>query len=222
MQKIRKLFVETDDLTQIRRGLVFGRVVLLNHSEESLPELWQRFAGMGPAAAIPARIGLLHRFLKVSGQWEVHKIAWLQDYQRAMDAIGPSLSESFRSLQLLEAQLPDRMGFDPTLRNVFPKPHPSWPLQNQCEVLARLRAAQVAIGMERWRLQQHSLPSDPSLLVGGFLEKFPTDPFDGNALRQSRRENGYFIYSIGPGQKDLDGKIHTVGERRNPGFLVEH
>ena len=71
--------------------------------------------------------------------------------------------------------------------------------------IARLRTAQVAVAVERYRLSSGRLPDTPADLVPGYLETVPTDPFDGKDLRYRKLEASFVIYSIGEDETDNGG-----------------
>jgi len=75
------------------------------------------------------------------------------------------------------------------------------------EATARIRSAQVAVAVERYRLQHaNALPGVLTDLVPEFLTAIPADPFDGQPLRFKRLPaKGYVIYSVGKDRKDDDG-----------------
>lgn len=86
---------------------------------------------------------------------------------------------------------------------------------------ASLRAAIVALAIERWRLaHSDSLPGSLDDLVPSFLPAVPTDPFDGKPLRYKPLAQGYVIYSVGMDREDDGGKerpprsAHVPGEQR--------
>ncbi len=71
---------------------------------------------------------------------------------------------------------------------------------------ARLRVAETALAIERFRLaHQNQLPDSLAALVPAYLKTVPTDPFDGQPLRYQGREKGYVVYSIGTDLKDNGG-----------------
>jgi hypothetical protein len=75
----------------------------------------------------------------------------------------------------------------------------------EIESLARLRVAQAALAIERFRLANGRLPKELNELIPRFLPVVPTDPFDGARLRYKPRPKGYVVYSIGPDGRDDDG-----------------
>ena len=86
----------------------------------------------------------------------------------------------------------------PALTNVYIK---------AAEAAARIRVAQSALAVERFRLKHaNALPGSLSELSPTFLEAGLADPFDGQPLRyQKLPTRGYVIYSIGKDRKDDQG-----------------
>jgi hypothetical protein len=72
--------------------------------------------------------------------------------------------------------------------------------------IGRLRTAQAAVAVERYRLSAGRLPHTLADLVPGYLEAVPTDPFDGKDLRYKKLEAGFVVYSIGEDETDNGGK----------------
>jgi hypothetical protein len=74
------------------------------------------------------------------------------------------------------------------------------------ETAARLRCAQVALAIERFRLKNDGLrPASLDRLAPTFQSSVPADPFDGNPLRYRLLSKGYVIYSIGKDGTDQGG-----------------
>ena len=73
--------------------------------------------------------------------------------------------------------------------------------------IAHLRAAGVALAIQRYRLAAGALPDKLADLVPAYLESVPKDPFDGNDLRYKKLDTGGFVvYSIGEDLSDDGGK----------------
>jgi len=85
---------------------------------------------------------------------------------------------------------------------------------------SRLRVAQAAIAVERFRAANGKLPADLTELVPRFLAVVPVDPFDRQSLRYRRTEMGYTVYSVGPDLIDQGGVQTTGGDTDLP-FTVE-
>jgi hypothetical protein len=93
---------------------------------------------------------------------------------------------------------------------------------------ARMRVAQMALAIERFKLDRNgNLPDSLSALAPAYLEKPMVDPFDGQLLRFRQRGSGYVIYSIGSDGKDSDG-LEVAQTKQNENtphditFTVEH
>jgi len=82
------------------------------------------------------------------------------------------------------------------------------------EHAARIRAAQTALAIERFRMAHtNALPETLSELTTAFCPSVPLDPFDGTALHYKRLQRGYVVYSIGADGKDDGG---TEYNSKNP------
>lgn len=79
---------------------------------------------------------------------------------------------------------------------------------------AYLRAAQVVLAIERYRLEHGVLPENVSALVPDFLTEIPSDPFTDAPLLYRRLETGYAVYSVGSDAED-DGGIDV--DEKQPG-----
>ena len=72
--------------------------------------------------------------------------------------------------------------------------------------VAKSRAGDAAIAVERFRRRHGKLPERLGQLVPEFLPKVPDDPYTGEPLRYLIEENGYVVYSVGPDGVDDGGK----------------
>jgi hypothetical protein len=94
-------------------------------------------------------------------------------------------------------------------------------LSREATALARLRAAQVAVAVERFRVTIGRIPTALSELVPQFLASVPVDPFDGNPVRYRQLQKGYVVYSIGADGRDDHGKERPT-RWPNGGLAPEH
>ncbi len=79
---------------------------------------------------------------------------------------------------------------------------------------ARVRVAQTAMAVERYRLaNQGQFPATLATLVPKYLEAVPVDPFDGEPLRFKTLPGGYVVYSIGQDATDDEGTPLPSGNR---------
>jgi hypothetical protein len=75
----------------------------------------------------------------------------------------------------------------------------------EAAALARLRLAQTAVALERFRAASNKYPDALSELAPKTLSAIPNDPFDGQPLHYRKGAEGYLLYSIGPDLKDDSG-----------------
>lgn len=144
---------------------------------------------------------------------------WQEDFNLALDcyasllaAAGKPLPEAFASVADTEARMEDARakgllisaGILPGIRGVFPK---------LGDATARLRAAQAALAVERYRLKHdNGLPASLDGLVPEFLDAVPADPFDGQPLRYEKLAGGgYVVYSVGKDRQDDRGASAPAG-----------
>lgn len=80
----------------------------------------------------------------------------------------------------------------------------------------RLDLARTALAMERHRLATGKLPEQPEELVPQYLERVPTDPFDGQPIRYRRTEPGYVLYSVDRDAQDNGGRERDDKDRGAP------
>jgi hypothetical protein len=93
------------------------------------------------------------------------------------------------------------------------------------DATARLRAAQAALAVERFRVSNRdALPATLEELVPAYLKEVPGDPYGGKPLQFKRRDFGYVVYSIGSDGRDDGG---AEPNQKNPAggqditFVVE-
>jgi hypothetical protein len=81
---------------------------------------------------------------------------------------------------------------------------------------ARLRAAQTALAVERYRVAHNGrLPEQLADLVPDFMPAVPEDPFTGQPLRFHKLTKGYVVYSVGGDGQD-DGGKEKLGSSASP------
>ncbi len=82
-------------------------------------------------------------------------------------------------------------------------------LTREAQSLVRVRAAEAALAVERFRLAEGRLPESLAQLSPRFLPSVPTDPFDGAPLKYRRLATGYVVYSV-------DRDLHDDAGREKP------
>ena len=82
----------------------------------------------------------------------------------------------------------------------------------EMQMIAAVRAAQVGLAAERFRLVEKRWPVSQLELVGRFLDAVQLDPFDDKPLRFKRTDDGLIIYSIGRNEIDNEGAVLPIVE----------
>jgi hypothetical protein len=82
---------------------------------------------------------------------------------------------------------------------------------------ARLRAARLAVAVERYRLGHNELPGSLRDLESASTDPVPADPFNGRPLQYTRLSNGYDIHSICQNTASKDDGTGV----REAAFIVE-
>lgn len=94
------------------------------------------------------------------------------------------------------------------------KPAFSRTIMLELRVIANLRAARVALAVQRYRLALGRLPDTLADLVPTYLDAVPKDPFDGNQMRYKKLDAGFVIYSINDDLSDDGGKERLPQSKR--------
>ena len=140
-----------------------------------------------------------------------------QDYAFALDVMAKLVAMADMPYAELLANLPDAgsqrktaaaQGF---IFSPVVLPDMGGCITNSADAAARVRAAQVALAVERYRLKHaKALPGALTDLVPEFMAAIPMDPFDEQPLRFKRLPGkGYVIYSIGKNKVD-DGGVEKT------------
>ena len=94
--------------------------------------------------------------------------------------------------------------------------------------IARIRLAQTALALARYRVVRGELPVDLADLVPRFLAAVPTDPFNGESLRYRRSDQGFIVYSVGADGHDDGGREMPLDAKSSDtytydlAFTIEH
>ena len=76
---------------------------------------------------------------------------------------------------------------------------------------ARQRVAVTVLAIERFRrARADALPDDLGALVPQYFDAVPMDPYSGAALKFTRSEQGYKVYSVGTNRTDDGGDWTTI------------
>jgi hypothetical protein len=75
------------------------------------------------------------------------------------------------------------------------------------ETLAVIQSTTAAVAIERYRLQNGSLPDSLDALCPQFIKSIPLDPYTGNPLLYVREGDSFTVYSTGSNRVDDKGMI---------------
>ena len=93
---------------------------------------------------------------------------------------------------------------------------PWYLLTREVRSLARLRCAQAALAVERFRLARGRPPESLAELVPDYLDGVPEDPYDGEPLRYGQLGRGFVVYSVAENGVDEGGREFAL--RENGGY----
>jgi hypothetical protein len=132
---------------------------------------------------------------------------YLRMMHRMLDAAHTPFPEGLAQSRAVTAQVQQGLQHDRLLvlaRMLLPSLEKS--IDKAAQMEGRLRSAETALAIERYRLQhQGKLPTDLAQLVPAFLAAVPQDPVDGAPLRYHSLSPGFVVYSVGPDGVDNGG-----------------
>ena len=176
------------------------------------------------APAQSAQLNVALTALRITGLLAKDKAVYLQVMSTNLAAAGLPFPERLRTGKeagSLATTLPTRLCI--FSRMLLPALSRCFLSDAYCA--ARLRVAQAALGVERYRkAHAGALPASLQDLVPAQLVQVLTDPYDGKPLRFKRRDAGYVIYSLGRDEKDDGGLERNPKKSGNPfdiTFIVE-
>jgi hypothetical protein len=121
-------------------------------------------------------------------------LAYMDIMNRYVETTKLALPERLAAeLKFDQQTSPNRYGF-----NEWIEPPPDWAhfTARDIECQTDLALAEVAIGIERYRLANHKIPDDINKLFPVFLTVLPKSPFNGQPFRYEKLTNGYAIHCI--------------------------
>lgn len=97
---------------------------------------------------------------------------------------------------------------------ILPSVHRTVELDMFCR--ADLRSTRTMLAVQRYRLAQGKRPETLDQLVPEYLDRVPTDPFDGRPIRYRRTDPGFIVYSIWSDGQDNNGIGRANVKRGDP------
>lgn len=189
------------DPDSLRRGWVGSRCMGIAMLED-LPSVdREAFEGLPPVFILQAydALGLAYR----------EAVHYLDAMQQAIHTASLVPEERPAAIQAVDDEMRQRQGIFSMAIHDHLWIYPSRFITLDLRRLAHVRAARVALAVERFRLVAGELPDDLKRLLPVYLESIPADPFDGKPLRYRRLERGYVVYSVG------EDRVDDGGRRRN-------
>ena len=126
--------------------------------------------------------------------WEKDKLEYLKLMKRVVHLGDETLSFSERAKEWSMAcnDAEKLSGRHILTKMLFPAA--GWHVVAEFNVLARRRAIQAAVAVERDRLAKGSLPAELEDIIPEFLDAMPQDPFNEGPLLYKKLAKGYVIY----------------------------
>lgn len=216
LQRAFQQAAETSSFERAMTGELATCVGLLNGGGAELGKLMQGTAGSGGTAvvgAIPFRLYALSGF-RVR---DLRAIVTHLDRLRLAARLGPA--ERRREVLEVGTNMDRELSSHFLLLARMLLPALGKAGLNACRDYARLRCAETAFAVERWRLaHQGSPPPQLEALVPQYLAAVPVDPVDGKPLKFRRRATGYVIYGAGDDGVDHGGLEKPAGSGQITGY----
>jgi len=147
---------------------------------------------------------------------------YLNRMRRVIEVASLVPEERFRASQAVSSEVRRSRTWAMLLRRVWGRiEDPAHYFVRDLNHFGYLRAAQVALAVERFRLATGGLPDSLGQLVPAYLEAVPKDPFDGEPLRYRTLAPGFVVYSVGEDGKDDEGRDQGGSGSRDVAFRVE-
>ncbi|MGA2137821.1 MAG: hypothetical protein ABSH14_03065 [Verrucomicrobiia bacterium] len=147
-------------------------------------------------------------------QWD--KLQYLRLMDRYIETAQAAFPERVATAQALHRSLDQQSPLHAFSRAWLRGMNGPRVILKDANITAQIRAARVAIDVERFRLAHDQLPLSLAELESSGTSGLPTDPFDGRPLRYKRLPRGYAVYSVGEDAADGGGD-----GAKNVAFLVQ-
>lgn len=230
LARLSQDLIEAEDLSTMARALAGERCFQLSIVKMSPTEMSHALGRMyggnsRPPVAVHRRT-LSLAFHKAAGLTDRSTIAYLDLMEDYVEATGLDLESRREAVDAISERAQVISATPSLLRELFSG---LWGADRiNLRGFAKLRAAWVALAVQRYRLAAGELPDSLAELVPDYLDSVPVDPFDGRQLRYRMLESGYVVYSIGmdltdDGGKERQSRSKTKGSSSNWDitFIVE-
>ncbi len=136
-------------------------------------------------------------------QWD--KLQYLRLMDRYIETAQAAFPERVATAQALHRSLDQQSPLHALSRAWLRGMNGPRVILKDANITAQIRAARVAIAVERFRLAHDQLPLGLAELGSSGTGELPADPFDGQPLRYKRLPRGYAVYSVGEDAADDGG-----------------
>jgi hypothetical protein len=162
----------------------------------------------GTAANLPGN--LLFAVLRITGVLPADEAFYLRSMETMLGASQALDSNGLDRADQLQAEINAALAAPTGKLKVYSRmllPALGKAIHKAAEDQARLRLAQTAVAIERYRrAHDNQLPTNLAQLVPTYLPEVPSDPFDNKPLRYATKGSGYLLHSIGPDRIDQNGE----------------
>lgn len=194
LRSLRRQFLEMQDVTGYYHAMLNARCVVI--VEYRLP-LREYFEGTSYSLRLKRSLYLL------SGMAQKDKLTGLDFYDLFLQTGQCPPEQLPGMIEKIMRKFEAYSAVHLYLNDLY---NPAEIAQKSLQTLGRLRCAETALAVERYRLAKGELPESLEDLVPVFMSVVPLDPFDGEPLRYIRRdEGGYTLYCIGDDWVDNGG-----------------
>lgn len=188
----RAVFLDT--LQWVRSGAGVGAIMSMGPALSVAPDiLWQYLPGI-PALDGSSGLDVLSRIVDLADKPDVACLQQCRTAEAAVGSMGWYCAISKMTIPNLSQSL------ELWIRNVGAN-----------------RALRAALASERYRLANGEWPPSLEVLVPLYLDAVPVDPFDGQAIRFGRIDEGIRTWTIGEDLIDDGGDVgRLTSKRRSP------
>ncbi len=219
---LQNAFREAESPESVARALAGERCSGLQLFQASAEQVAQMMAATGDTSLPPEFAASLGEYLKKNKDADF--LFYLEVMEGYVAAARQPFPQSVEAARLVAARVDAQQQQPPDqkllLSAAFLPAYGKTALRF-AENVARLRAAQAACAVERYRAANgDKLPENLSALVPAQLSAVPTDPFDGQPLRFKPLGKGYVVYSVGADARDDGGREKPAGATGETGYDV--
>ncbi len=195
--------------TGFNRALVSERVVSLNNLDQAPDKMREAFTRIGPSSNNAVRETANDAADKALGNLKEQRQFLEDSLNQVLTARKDPLPGRLKADELMVGRANEAKSKQFALVAMM-LPALGKVTSREAGSLARLRLAQTAVALERFRAANNRFPDSLNELAPKFLSAVPNDPFDGQPLRYRKAGEGYVLYSVGADLRD-DGGVRKMG-----------